>query len=65
MKDFFSLDNPFNRFMTLVFDIALLSILFAVCSLPVVTFGASAAALGVKVGTKSLEYNKLKKTRKI
>ena len=45
MKDFFSLDNPFNRFMTLVFDIALLSILFAVCSLPVVTFGASAAAL--------------------
>ena len=45
MKDFFSLDNPFNRFMTLVFDIALLSILFTVCSLPVVTFGASAAAL--------------------
>ncbi len=45
MKDFFSLDNPVSRFMTLVFDIALLSILFAVCSLPVVTFGASAAAL--------------------
>lgn len=45
MKDFFSLDNPFSRFMTLVFDLAVLSMLFVVCSLPVVTFGASAAAL--------------------
>ncbi len=45
MNTLFDPENPIGRFLTLVFDLAVLSVLFIVCSLPVVTFGASAAAL--------------------
>lgn len=45
MRSLFSLDNPFNMFMTLVFDIILLNVLFVVCCVPLITIGASSTAL--------------------
>ena len=45
MKSVFNLDNPVLRFLSRVFDIAYLNILFLVCSIPVFTIGPSAAAL--------------------
>lgn len=41
----FQVDNPFNNFMTKVFDVVLLNALFLLCSIPIVTMGASATAL--------------------
>ncbi|KFI48069.1 DUF624 domain-containing protein [Bifidobacterium biavatii] len=38
-------DNPFNAFMSRVGDLALVNIAWAVCCLPVVTIGASTAAM--------------------
>lgn len=43
--NFFSLDSPFARFLYLVADIVTLHILWLVCSLPIVTIGASSTAL--------------------
>lgn len=40
-----SIDNKFNRIMTTIFDIAALNIFFILCSIPIVTIGASTAAL--------------------
>lgn len=45
MKNLFSLDNPFIQFLTRVGDLILLNAMFLVCCLPVVTAGASMAAL--------------------
>lgn len=39
------LDNPFIQILTRVGDLILVNVLFIVCSLPIVTLGASAAAL--------------------
>ncbi len=44
-KDFFRGDNPFNEVMTRIFNILELNLLWIVFSLPVITVGASTAAL--------------------
>lgn len=45
MKRMFDIENPFNSFMTRVFDLALLNVLWFLTSIPVFTIGASATAL--------------------
>ena len=45
VKDLFQPDNLFSEVMTKIFDILLLNMLWLICSLPVVTFGASTTAL--------------------
>lgn len=45
MAKLFSYDNPIWRFMGRVADVFLLTMLWAVCSLPVITIGASTSAL--------------------
>ena len=45
MKNLFSLDNPFMQMLSHVADFILQNLLFLLCSLPVVTMGASIAAL--------------------
>ena len=45
MAKLFSYDNPVWRLMGRVADVFLLSVLWAVCSLPVITIGASTSAL--------------------
>ena len=45
MNSFFSMEGPFQTFMTLVFDIFILNILWILCSLPLFTIGASTTAL--------------------
>lgn len=44
-RDIFKPDNLFNEVMTKIFDILLLNFLWLLCSLPVISFGASATAL--------------------
>ena len=41
----FQQDNPFNAFMSRVGDLAMVNVAWAVCRLPVVTAGASTAAM--------------------
>lgn len=45
MKSLFSLDSPVFRFFDVIFNLFLLTIVWTVCSLPVVTIGASTTAL--------------------
>lgn len=45
MHALFSLDSPFNRFMTLVFDLVLINVLWMITSIPLFTLGASTTAL--------------------
>lgn len=45
MKNLFNLDNPLIQFLSRVFDLMILNALFILCSLPVVTLGASLSAL--------------------
>ena len=45
MKNLFSLDNPVMRFLDKMADLIILNILFIVCSVPVITLGASATAM--------------------
>lgn len=42
---FFSFDGPFARTMGRVFDLVLLHVLWVICSLPIITIGASTTAL--------------------
>jgi len=44
MDRFFSLDNPIWNFLGKVWDVLWLTILWFVCSLPIITFGASTTA---------------------
>lgn len=44
-KSLFDPDSAFGRAMELVLQLVLLNVLWLICSLPVVTFGASSAAL--------------------
>lgn len=44
-KKFFQADNPYNEFMTKVFDIIWLNILWLIFCIPVITIGASTSAL--------------------
>ncbi len=43
--DFFSMDSPFFRFMAKVADFMILNVLFIICSIPIVTMGASFTAM--------------------
>lgn len=45
MKKLFSLDNPVLRFLDKMADLIILNLLFVVCSIPVITLGASATAM--------------------
>lgn len=45
MRNLFNLDNPFIQFLSRLSDLMVLNALFIVCSLPIVTIGASACAL--------------------
>lgn len=45
MNGLFSSDSPFNVFMTLVFDIVILSVLWILTSIPLITIGASSSAM--------------------
>ena len=45
MKRLLSIDNPIMRFIIKIFDCMILSVLWLVFSLPVITMGAATAAL--------------------
>lgn len=45
MKKLFSLDNPVMRFLDKMADMIILNLLFIVCSIPLITVGASATAI--------------------
>lgn len=45
MKNLFNLDNPFLQFLARVGDMILVNFMFLICSLPVVTIGASLTGL--------------------
>lgn len=45
MKDFFNLDSPLMQMLTRVGDLIILNALFLLCCIPLVTIGASTAAL--------------------
>lgn len=45
MGNFFNLDNPFFRFMGKVFDVIMLSVVFIVVCIPVITIGPALSAL--------------------
>ena len=45
MGKFFSIDSPVMRSLSFLGDMMLLNVIFIVCSIPVVTIGASASAL--------------------
>ena len=45
MKDGFDIDNPFFAFMGGLADIVIVNLLFLVCSIPVITMGASMSAM--------------------
>ena len=45
MRNLFNLDNPFVQFLARVGDLIIVNVLFLLCCLPVVTAGASVAAM--------------------
>ena len=45
MRNFLRYDGPLGRFLNSVADMVLLNLLWLLCSLPVVTIGASTVAL--------------------
>nr|WP_294525865.1 YesL family protein [uncultured Blautia sp.] len=45
MKRFFGTDSPLFRFMTILLELAEINLLFILCSVPIVTIGASYAAM--------------------
>lgn len=45
MNSMFNPDNPFMRFLSRVGELIIVNMLFLICSIPVVTIGAAAAAL--------------------
>ena len=45
LRGLFSLDNPVMRFLSRVADVMILNLLFLVCSIPIITIGASLSAL--------------------
>lgn len=45
MKEFFSMEGPFMQFFAKLWDVILLSIVFCICSIPIVTFGMNCIAL--------------------
>lgn len=45
MRDIFSLDSPIMSFLNKLSDLIILNLLFLVCSLPIITIGASMTAM--------------------
>lgn len=45
MEKLFALDGKFNQFMSKVADLLLLNLMWIICSLPIITIGASTTAL--------------------
>lgn len=45
MRDGFDIDNPFFTFMGALADLVMINILFLICSVPVITIGASLSAM--------------------
>lgn len=45
MEKLFALDGKFNRFMSKAADLLLLNLMWMICSLPIITIGASTTAL--------------------
>lgn len=45
MKELFNIDSPFMQLLTRVGDLIILNVLFLICCVPIVTIGASTAAL--------------------
>lgn len=45
MKDLFNLESPLMQMLTRIGDMILLNVLFLLCSIPVITLGASLAAM--------------------
>ena len=45
MSSFFSMDSPVMRFLSRVCDLIILNLLAIVCSIPIVTIGASITAM--------------------
>ena len=45
MGNLFNLDSGFSKFMNRVSDLFLLNILWVICSIPIITIGASTTAL--------------------
>lgn len=59
MNGFFNVDNPVMRFLTKLFDVMYLSILWVVFSMPIITIGASTTAMyytSVKVIRRDCGY---------
>jgi len=59
MNGLFNLDNPVMKFLTKVCDVMILSLLWFVCSIPIITLGASTTALyyaSVKVVRRDRGY---------
>ncbi|HHX59733.1 MAG TPA: YesL family protein [Epulopiscium sp.] len=52
MNSFFNLEGPFYKWGTEIADVMILSLLWLVCSLPIVTIGASTTALFYVYGKK-------------
>ncbi|MGN0378976.1 MAG: YesL family protein [Butyrivibrio sp.] len=44
-KKIFSSDNPFNAFMTKLFDLMWINVMWLICCIPVITIGASTSAM--------------------
>jgi len=45
MRDFFSLDGPFNKYGGMMADTMILSFLWIICSIPIITIGAANSAM--------------------
>ena len=45
MKSIFNLDSPLMQMLTRIGDMILLNVLFLICCIPVITAGASIAAM--------------------
>ncbi len=56
MKEIFGFDGSFVRFMTKVYDLMVLGFLWILCSIPIITIGASTTALYYAI-VKSVKNN--------
>lgn len=57
MGDFFNPDNAFSKFMTKLVDMVILSVLFVISSIPVITIGAAGCGLYYSMN-KSIRHNR-------
>ena len=55
MRNLFNLDNPFVQFLARVGDLIIVNVLFLLCCLPIVTVGASLAAMQKVTQAMALE----------